>query len=70
MQKFTLFPFLIFSERFEPGNLAESTEQQIHFKKLEVLGPVCNGFGRINIGRGPALGGIFFSNFFFDLEKI
>ena len=40
------------------------------FQKLEVLEPVCNGFGSINIGRGRALAGKFFSNFFFDLEKI
>ena len=32
MQKFTFFSFMMFPERFEPGNLTESTKQKIYFK--------------------------------------
>ena len=39
MQKFTLFPFMMFPERFEPGNLTESTKQK-YISKCEGLKPM------------------------------
>ena len=39
MQKFTLFSFMMFPERFEPGNLTESTKQK-YISKCEGLKPI------------------------------
>ena len=39
MQKFTLFSFMMFPERFEPGNLTESTKQK-YISNFDGLKPI------------------------------
>ena len=69
MQKCTYFSFMIFPERFEPGNLTESTKQKIYFKNRG-LKPT-QALTMINFDDTETISGLkTFSEKLSDVEKI